>query len=201
MWSLACILVELFTGRTSLLIARTRSTCTVSLLRGYPLFPGENEQEQLSLIIEVIGLPPSSVLEQGTRRKLFFGSSLLCSRSDAWHLLHCNVDSRGLPRHVLKKSSDVRRPASRSLAKMLPTTDNDFLDFIQRCFEFVAVAGDRLCSTLVSLIQMGSRETSQSTRRLTTSVDERHSTETIVQVTRYATQTSSEERRAHHSAH
>jgi hypothetical protein len=40
---------------------------------GYPIFPGENEQEQLSMIMEVIDLPPSHVLEQGTRRKLFFG--------------------------------------------------------------------------------------------------------------------------------
>ncbi len=37
MWSFGCILVELFTG--------------------YPIFPGENEQEQLSLIMEVRGLP------------------------------------------------------------------------------------------------------------------------------------------------
>jgi dual specificity tyrosine-phosphorylation-regulated kinase 2/3/4 len=38
MWSFGCILTELFTG--------------------IPLFPGENEQEQLSLIMEVLGLPP-----------------------------------------------------------------------------------------------------------------------------------------------
>ena len=153
MWSLACILVELFTGRGSLHIDHHLLTCTMSLLQGYPLFPGENEQEQLSLIIEVIGLPPSSVLEQGTRRKLFFGSSSLhfVRRVDASTLFYANSDSRGLPRHVRNKSSDIRRPASRSLAKMLPTTDNDFLDFIQRCFEFVAVTVDRLVSTFVSL--------------------------------------------------
>ena len=40
---------------------------------GYPIFPGENEQEQLSMIMEVIDLPPTHVLEQGTRKKLFFG--------------------------------------------------------------------------------------------------------------------------------
>ncbi|CAF3458002.1 unnamed protein product, partial [Rotaria sp. Silwood2] len=46
MWSLGCILVELFTG--------------------YPIFPGENEQEQLSMIMEVVDVPPNHVLEQGT---------------------------------------------------------------------------------------------------------------------------------------
>jgi len=40
MWSFACILVELYTG--------------------YPLFPGENEQEQLLCIMEVRYLPALS---------------------------------------------------------------------------------------------------------------------------------------------
>ena len=52
MWSFGCILVELFTG--------------------YPIFPGESEQEQLSLIMEVRGIPPPRVLIQATRKKLFF---------------------------------------------------------------------------------------------------------------------------------
>jgi dual specificity tyrosine-phosphorylation-regulated kinase 2/3/4 len=43
MWSFGCILVELFTG--------------------YPIFPGENEQEQLSLIMEVRGLPSEQILD------------------------------------------------------------------------------------------------------------------------------------------
>ncbi|CAF0909010.1 unnamed protein product [Rotaria sordida] len=97
MWSFGCILVELFTG--------------------YPIFPGENEQEQLAMIMEVIDLPPNHVLEQGTRRKLFF-------------------DSKGIPRTVSTKSLKKRRPASRPLAQILRTTDNNFIDFIRRCFEW-----------------------------------------------------------------
>lgn len=42
MWSFGCILVELFTG--------------------YPIFPGESEQEQLALIMEVRDVPPDEVL-------------------------------------------------------------------------------------------------------------------------------------------
>lgn len=52
MWSFGCILVELCTGM--------------------PLFPGESEQEQLSLIMEVCGLPPDHILNQGERRQVFF---------------------------------------------------------------------------------------------------------------------------------
>jgi dual specificity tyrosine-phosphorylation-regulated kinase 2/3/4 len=43
MWSFGCILVELFTG--------------------YPIFPGENENEQLALMMEVRGIPPDHVLD------------------------------------------------------------------------------------------------------------------------------------------
>jgi serine/threonine protein kinase len=53
MWSFGCILAELYTG--------------------YPLFPGENEVEQLACIMEVLGLPPKSLLDQATRTRLFFG--------------------------------------------------------------------------------------------------------------------------------
>lgn len=53
MWSFGCILAELYTG--------------------YPIFPGENEVEQLACIMEVLGLPPTSVLDQATRKRLFFG--------------------------------------------------------------------------------------------------------------------------------
>lgn len=42
MWSMGCIMIELFTG--------------------FPLFPGTNEREQLQLIIDVIGMVPPAVL-------------------------------------------------------------------------------------------------------------------------------------------
>jgi dual specificity tyrosine-phosphorylation-regulated kinase 2/3/4 len=43
MWSFGCILAELFTG--------------------YPIFPGENEQEQLALMMELRGIPPDYILD------------------------------------------------------------------------------------------------------------------------------------------
>lgn len=48
-----CILAELYTG--------------------YPLFPGENEVEQLACIMEVLGTPPEEVTMNASRRRLFFG--------------------------------------------------------------------------------------------------------------------------------
>ncbi|KAI8146430.1 kinase-like domain-containing protein [Fennellomyces sp. T-0311] len=55
MWSLGCILAELYTG--------------------VPIFPGESEQEQLACIMEVIGVPDRYLIERSSRRRLFFDSS------------------------------------------------------------------------------------------------------------------------------
>ncbi|XP_048113102.1 dual specificity tyrosine-phosphorylation-regulated kinase 4 [Alosa alosa] len=54
MWSLGCILAELYTG--------------------YPLFPGESEMEQIACIAEVLGLPPDYFIQTASRRRVFFGS-------------------------------------------------------------------------------------------------------------------------------
>ena len=53
MWSLGCIMAELYTG--------------------FPIFPGENEQEQLSCIMEVLGVPDKEFINRSSRKRLFFG--------------------------------------------------------------------------------------------------------------------------------
>ncbi len=53
MWSFGCILSEMYTG--------------------YPLFPGENETEQIQCIMEVLGPPPKRIIQAASRRKTFFG--------------------------------------------------------------------------------------------------------------------------------
>ncbi|KAG1696664.1 Dual specificity tyrosine-phosphorylation-regulated kinase 4 [Nymphon striatum] len=97
MWSLGCILAELYTG------------C--------PLFPGENEIEQLACIMEVIGLPPLQTIEKASRKRLFF-------------------DSRGCPRTVVNSKNKKRKPGSRDLATVLKCTDQSFISFLQRCLDW-----------------------------------------------------------------
>uniref|UniRef100_A0ABD2WWZ7 dual-specificity kinase n=1 Tax=Trichogramma kaykai TaxID=54128 RepID=A0ABD2WWZ7_9HYME len=99
MWSLGCILAELFTG--------------------YPLFPGENEVEQLACIMEVLGKPPDNVINHASRRRLFF-------------------DSKGQPRCVTNSKGKKRRPASKSVALALKCRDPLFVDFVSRCLEWDA---------------------------------------------------------------
>jgi len=57
MWSLGCIMAELYTG--------------------FPIFPGENEQEQLSCIMEILGVPDKDFINRSSRKRLFFGGILL----------------------------------------------------------------------------------------------------------------------------
>ncbi|KAG6861883.1 hypothetical protein C0995_010589 [Termitomyces sp. Mi166 len=94
MWSLGCILAELYTG--------------------FPIFPGENEQEQLSCIMEVLGVPDKEYINRSTRKKLFF-------------------DVNGAPRAVINSKGRRRKPGSKSLQQVLRCTDEDFLDFIAKC--------------------------------------------------------------------
>ena len=69
-----CILAELYTG--------------------YPLFPGENEVEQLACIMEVLQLPPHHLLIAASRRRLFFGK--YCVHPMENSLLHERLGTVGL---------------------------------------------------------------------------------------------------------
>ncbi|KAL8942907.1 MAG: hypothetical protein Q9216_001382 [Gyalolechia sp. 2 TL-2023] len=97
MWSLGCILAELLTG--------------------YPIFPGENEQEQLACIMEVFGPPEKHLIEKSTRKKLFF-------------------DSLGKPRLTVSSKGKRRRPSSKTLQQALKCEDESFLDFITKCLRW-----------------------------------------------------------------
>ncbi|KAL9114400.1 MAG: hypothetical protein Q9227_001481 [Pyrenula ochraceoflavens] len=97
MWSVGCILAELFTG--------------------YPIFPGENEQEQLACIMEVFGPPERHLIDKSSRKKLFF-------------------DSMGKPRLTVSSKGRRRRPSSKDLRQALKCDDEPFLDFLARCLRW-----------------------------------------------------------------
>jgi dual specificity tyrosine-phosphorylation-regulated kinase 2/3/4 len=66
MWSLGCILAELYTG--------------------FPIFPGENEQEQLACIMEVLGVPDKDIIQRSSRRRIFFGKLQFAILSSTAHI-------------------------------------------------------------------------------------------------------------------
>jgi len=94
MWSLGCILAELYTG--------------------FPIFPGENEQEQLSCIMEVLGIPDKEFINRSSRKRLFF-------------------DTNGAPRPVVNSKGRRRRPGTKDLAQVLRCNDELFVDFVAKC--------------------------------------------------------------------
>uniref|UniRef100_A0A8B9BY68 dual-specificity kinase n=1 Tax=Anser brachyrhynchus TaxID=132585 RepID=A0A8B9BY68_9AVES len=94
MWSLGCIMAELYTG--------------------YPLFPGENEVDQLACIMEVLGLPPPDFIQAASRKRTFF-------------------DSKGFPKSITNSKGKKRCPDSKDLSTVLKTHDAGFLDFLKGC--------------------------------------------------------------------
>lgn len=96
-WSFGCILAELCTG--------------------YPLFPGENEVEQLACMMEVLGVPPRSVLEQATRKKMFF-------------------DSDSNPRIVPNLWGKKHWPGTKDLATAIACNDTLFVNFLECCLRW-----------------------------------------------------------------
>ncbi|KAK7119789.1 hypothetical protein R3I94_021583 [Phoxinus phoxinus] len=93
MWSLGCVLAELDTGR--------------------PIFTGRNEPDQLSCIMEVLGMPPIDETEKSEFWTAFFAGK--------WK------------HKTVAKPSAIRHPKSRPLASILGATDQAFLDFVRRC--------------------------------------------------------------------
>lgn len=111
MWSLGCILAELYTG--------------------YPIFPGENEQEQLSCIMEVLGLPDKDLVNRSSRKRLFFGGFIFVLRLR--RRAHPILDQNGTPRPVINSKGRRRRPGTRPLAGVLKCDDELFVDFVSKC--------------------------------------------------------------------
>ena len=114
MWSLGCIIAELLTG--------------------YPLFPGEDEGDQLACIIELCGMPPSRILDQSKRARNFISSKgyprycTLVTLPDGSTALQGGRSKRGKPRGV---------PASKDWSAALKSCDDPlFLDFIKKCLDW-----------------------------------------------------------------
>jgi dual specificity tyrosine-phosphorylation-regulated kinase 2/3/4 len=99
-WSLACVLAELLTG--------------------HPLFPGEDEVEQLGCIMEILGPPPPALLRGASRIKVFFDPVTGCP-------LPPRANSRGR----------IHRPGTLTLeSAMAGRAEPAFIDFLRRCLQW-----------------------------------------------------------------
>ncbi|XP_059824766.1 dual specificity tyrosine-phosphorylation-regulated kinase 1A isoform X1 [Hypanus sabinus] len=97
MWSLGCILVEMHTGE--------------------PLFSGANEVDQMNKIVEVLGIPPSHILDQAPKARKFFEKL-----SDAsWTVKKTKDGKRVNIKSNIKKigNTEYKPPGTRKLHSIL----------------------------------------------------------------------------------
>lgn len=111
MWSFGCILAELLTG--------------------YPLLPGEDENDQLACMIELLGMPPQRLIEQSKRARNFISSKgypRYCTQTqmpDGTVILNGGRSRRGKVRGP---------PATKEWTTALKGCDDSlFIDFLRRC--------------------------------------------------------------------
>ncbi|XP_041946864.1 dual specificity tyrosine-phosphorylation-regulated kinase 3 isoform X1 [Alosa sapidissima] len=114
MWSFGCILAELLTG--------------------YPLFPGEDEGDQLACMMEILGMPPPKLLEQSKRAKNFINSK--------GHPRYCSASTLASGAVVLNGTRSRRGkmrgpPGSKEWAAALKGCDDPtFIDFLKKCLDW-----------------------------------------------------------------
>lgn len=114
MWSFGCILSELLTG--------------------YPLFAGEDEADQLACIIEILGVPPTHLLDSAKRTRHFISSQ--------GYPRYCTL-SNGQNGSVQLAGGRSRRgkyrgpPGTKDLAAdvLRNCDDRAFIDFLRRCLD------------------------------------------------------------------
>ncbi len=94
MWSFGCILAELYSG--------------------IPIFPGEDETDQLFYMMEYFGVPSLNMLKISKKRKFFFNDDFT-------------------PKKIQNSRGKVRIPNTKKIYKFLMNSDPNLRDLIEKC--------------------------------------------------------------------
>ena len=97
MWSFGCILCELFTG--------------------VPIFPGEDERDQLNYMMEYLDVPPIEYINMSLKKDVFF-------------------DKKGFPFQIPNSNGKIRMPHTKTFQHFLKGAGETFIDFIKKCLKW-----------------------------------------------------------------
>ena len=115
MWSLGCILCELFVG--------------------IPIFPGSDEMEQINYIMKILGVPPSYFIENSQKNEFFFNEEN--NEYYAEFNKYSNFDIETKKRNIekfLKSTNNIDFNKNTSSNNLL--LFDYFIDFIAKCLEW-----------------------------------------------------------------
>lgn len=104
-WSFGCILAELYTG--------------------IPIFPGENEIDQLGYISEYFGYPNDELINKARKKSTFFETK----KNEMGQTSY-------IPIKVANSRGKIRQPFTKKLSKFLNGADEEFIDLIRKCLEW-----------------------------------------------------------------
>lgn len=94
MWSFGCILAELYSG--------------------IPIFPGEDETDQLFYMMEYLGVPSINMIKISKKRKMFFNDDFS-------------------PKKIQNSRGKVRIPNTKKIFKFLLNSDPHLINLVERC--------------------------------------------------------------------
>lgn len=111
-WSLGCLLCELFTGN--------------------PIFPGSNELEQINYIMEYLGPPPTLFVENSPKREFFFdvdNNKTYLQYIDN-NNFDINIKKNNIKEYLNNKSNNINSDNNNI------NQFENFIDFICQCLEW-----------------------------------------------------------------
>ena len=117
MWSLGCIIAELYNGK--------------------PLFPGTDENEMVEFQYLISGTFPQSMIDKGKKRDRFFNvrNGYKIIRSKHSRLLNLSKNSINLSQIVFRHKSSSEMGKLKKLEGELSQDEKNMVDFIRRCIE------------------------------------------------------------------
>ncbi len=114
MWSLGCIVAELYMGG--------------------PIFPGIDENELLEFHALICGIPTQAMIDKGKKKEKFFSEKgYKIKRSEKSRLAHLSKNSVSFNQLIFRKKKFDEKMRNSEIVRNLTLDERNLSDFIKRC--------------------------------------------------------------------